>query len=178
MCRKCIKKNLNSHFRNIHVAICVSRKPDEKKKSPKKAALLIKNGAKAQRNSDDTLPAIADVITTLILSDKEEDKELFDQMIALPTISDFFNFQANLKPSGIQHVIEAPQLVLLLKNWSDAISVEKEGAEQKINALFDQDHKLIFVPTFGMEQEEKEGLGRNMRKWNRDHTMKGEEGEL
>lgn len=34
--KKMYKKVLNSHFRNIHVAICVSRKPDEKKKSPKK----------------------------------------------------------------------------------------------------------------------------------------------
>ena len=85
---------------------------------------------------------------------------------------------ANLHPLGIQHVVESPGLVDLLENWNAATNEEKEKAEQKIQDLFGNDLKLIFVPSSEVEEEKKEELKKNMKEWNRSHTMKGERGEF
>ena len=68
---------------------------------------------------------------------------------------------------GIQHIVECPALVPLLKTWSSADNEEeKKEAEQKIEAFFTEEIKMIFLPTLGMEEEKKE--------WNRSHPMKSE----
>ena len=69
--------------------------------------------------------------------------------------------------TGIQHIVECPALVPLLKTWSSADNEEeKKEAEQKIEAFFTEEIKMIFLPTLGMEEEKKE--------WNRCHPMKSE----
>ena len=66
---------------------------------------------------------------------------------------------------GIQHIVECPALVPFLETWSTTDNlVEKEEAEQKIEAFFTEEIKIIFLPTVGMEEE--------MKKWNRCHPMK------
>ena len=68
---------------------------------------------------------------------------------------------------GIQHIVECPALVPLLKTWSTADNEEeKKEAEQKIEAFFTEEINMIFLPTLGMEEEKKE--------WNRSHPMKSE----
>ena len=68
---------------------------------------------------------------------------------------------------GIQHIVECPALVPLLKTWNTADNEEKKKeAEQKIEAFFTEEIKMIFIPTPGMEEERKE--------WNRCHPMKSE----
>ena len=79
-----------------------------------------------------------------------------------------------MPPVGIQHVVECSALVDLLENWNAATNEEKEEAEQKIKDLFSNDLKLIFVPISEVEEEKKEELKKNMKEWNRGHTMKGE----
>ena len=69
--------------------------------------------------------------------------------------------------TGIQHVVECPALVPLLKTWSTADNEEeKKEAEQKIEAFFTEEINMIFLPTLGMEEERKE--------WNKCHPMKSE----
>merc|ERR1719331_3205660 len=85
---------------------------------------------------------------------------------------DFLMKHANLHPVGIQHVVECSALVDLLENWNAATNEEKEGAEQTIKDLFGNDLKLIFVPALKVEEEKREELKKNMKEWNRSHTMK------
>ena len=64
---------------------------------------------------------------------------------------------------GIQHIVECSAIVPLLQTWSTSINEEaKEEAENKIEAFFSGEIKMIFVP--GMEEEKKE--------WNKCHPMK------
>ena len=65
----------------------------------------------------------------------------------------------------------------LLGNWSGAPSEEKEAAERKIKYLFRNNIKIIFIPSFHMSEEKRQELRRNVREWNRGHTMKGEDFE-
>ena len=58
---------------------------------PREAFLLMKHGAKV--NHENEVPAIADVMISLVSSDEEGEKELFDQMLDLPNISDFVNLK-------------------------------------------------------------------------------------
>merc|ERR1719432_352503 len=72
---------------------------------------------------------------------------------------------------GIQHVIESSVLVSWLEKWSSSSGVDKEEAEQTIRALFvDASVKVIFIPVFGMEEEKKRELRRNVKEWNRGDT--------
>ena len=50
---------------------------------------------------------------------------------------------------------------------------KKKEAEERVKEHFNADVNVIFVPTFGLEENEKEKLRRNTKKWNRSHTMKG-----
>ena len=84
--------------------------------------------------------------------------------------------QLSLHPLGIQHLVECPALVHLLETWDKAANdEEEERAEQKINALFGEDVKLIFIPTFEMGEEKRKELRRVAEEWNRCHDMKGED---
>ena len=94
------------------------------------------------------------------------------------TTKSFLEKNTFMHPLGIQHVVECSALVDLLKNWSAATNEEKEEAEQKIKDLFSNDLKLIFVPISEVEEEKKEELKKNMKEWNRSHTMKGERGRV
>ena len=68
---------------------------------------------------------------------------------------------------GIQHIVECPALVPLLETWSTADNeVEKKEAEQKIEAFFTEEIKIIFLPTQSMEDQ--------MKEWNICHPMKSE----
>ena len=78
---------------------------------------------------------------------------------------------AGLLPRGIQHVVECPALGPWLQKWNSSNGVEKEEAEQTITALFvDTSVTVIFIPVFGMEEEEKKELRRNVKEWNRGDT--------
>ena len=78
---------------------------------------------------------------------------------------------AGLHPLGIQHVIECPALEPWIQKWSSSSGVDKEEAEQTIRALFvDTSVKVIFIPVFGMEEEKKRELRRNVKEWNRGDT--------
>ena len=78
---------------------------------------------------------------------------------------------AGLHPLGIQHVIECPAIVPWLQKWSSSSGGVKEEAEQTIRALFvDTSVKVIFIPVFGMEEEKKRELRRNVKEWNRGDT--------
>ena len=63
------------------------------KNLPDKVHLLIKNGAMKMANSKNEMPAVADIMISLVNSDKEEDNELFGQMMDLPNIPDFVNLK-------------------------------------------------------------------------------------
>jgi len=169
------------------------------KNFPKKAALLLKHGAKSISNSQDEMPAFS-----VISSIGAIDSFLEELKTGISDISDFigatnrhgksaFKIVCNtsdwrsalyLKTGtltgdsskameeiltkealGIQHIVECPALIPLLKTWSTADNEEeKKEAEQKIEAFFTEEIKMIFLPTLGMEEERKE--------WNRCHPMK------
>ena len=60
---------------------------------------------------------------------------------------------------------------VLLEKWSSSSGDVRGEAEQTIRALFvDTSVKAIFIPVFGMEEEKKRELRRNVRKWNRGDT--------
>ena len=172
-----------------------------KKNMPKKAALLIKHGAKMLANSQDEMPAFS-----VISSIGAIDSFLEELKTEVEDISDFIGATNSAGESavkhacntsdwrsalylktgtftgdsskameeiltkdalGIQHIVECPALVPLLKTWSTADNEEeKKEAEQKIEAFFTEEINMIFLPTHGMEEEKKE--------WNRCHPMKSE----
>ena len=75
--------------------------------------------------------------------------------------------QAGLQAFGLQHVIECPELASADLN-------AKRVAEQKIENLFQVGVKMVFVPTFGLEEEKKKELRKFSREWNKDHKVIGE----
>ena len=75
--------------------------------------------------------------------------------------------QAGLHHLGIQHVIECPELASADLN-------AKRVVEQKIENLFQVGVKMVFVPTFGLNEEKKKELRKFSREWNKDHNVKGE----
>ena len=75
--------------------------------------------------------------------------------------------QAGLQPFGHQHVIECPAL-------ARADLIVKAEVEQKIENLFQVGVKMVFVPTFGLNEEKKKELRKFSREWNKDHNVKGE----
>ena len=75
--------------------------------------------------------------------------------------------QAGLHPLGHQHVIECPELASADLN-------AKRVVEQKIENLFQVGVKMVFVPTFGLDEEKKKELRKFSREWNKDHNVKGE----
>ena len=75
--------------------------------------------------------------------------------------------QAGLHPLGHQHVIECPELASADLN-------AKRVVEQKIENLFQVGVKMVFVPTFGLNEEKKKELRKFSREWNKDHNVKGE----
>ena len=75
--------------------------------------------------------------------------------------------QAGLQPFGLQHVIECPELASADLN-------AKRVVEQKIENLFQVGVKMVFVPTFGLNEEKKKELRKISREWNKDHNVKGE----
>ena len=74
---------------------------------------------------------------------------------------------ASVKPNGIQHIVEFPAVTLWLEQWSSSNGDEKEETEKTIKALFGDTVKVIFIPVFGMEEEKKKELRRNVKEWNR-----------
>ena len=75
--------------------------------------------------------------------------------------------QAGLHHLGHQHVIECPELASADLN-------AKRMVEQKIENLFQVGVKMVFVPTFGLNEEKKKELRKFSREWNKDHNVKGE----
>ena len=75
--------------------------------------------------------------------------------------------QAGLHPNGYQHVIECPELASADLN-------AKRVVEQKIENLFQVGVKMVFVPTFNLNEEKKKELRKFSREWNKDHNVKGE----
>jgi len=69
--------------------------------------------------------------------------------------------QAGLQAFGLQHVIECPELASVDIN-------AKRVVEQKIEDLF----QVVFVPTFGLNEEKKKELRKFSREWNKDHNVK------
>ena len=182
-----------------------------------KVLVLIKNGAKSVLNKDSDKPAVADLLITLINSDKEHDDVILGEMLKVPAISEFVNLKdkngmtplqaacnnndeltvsilsaagATISPKdkkskkflekysfthpvGIQHLIEHPTVAGLLEDWMSAEKEKKKEAEERVKEHFNADVNVIFVPTFGLEENEKEKLRRNTKEWNRSHTMKG-----
>ena len=77
---------------------------------------------------------------------------------------------AGVHPRGIQHVVECPALGPWLQEWSNSNGNEKEEAEHTIRKLFVDTVKVIFIPTFGVGEEIKRELRRNVKEWNRGDT--------
>ena len=75
--------------------------------------------------------------------------------------------QAGLQVFGLQHVIECPELASANLN-------AKGVAEEKIENLFQVGVKMVFVPSFGLDEEKKKELRKLSREWNKDHNVKGE----
>ena len=73
---------------------------------------------------------------------------------------------------GIQHVVESPDLLKLLRTWSSADENLKEKAEQGVNDMFDKDTKVLTIPlTFAIGRE---GIMEIARNWNNNHSNKCE----
>ena len=68
---------------------------------------------------------------------------------------------------GIQHVVECPALASKLEKWRRANGDEKGREGKRISDLFVDTVKVIFIPVFGMEEEKKKELRRNVKEWNR-----------
>ena len=87
---------------------------------------------------------------------------------------------------GIQHVVECPALARELEMWNMANGDRKEKAEKRIcdlwrrangdmkekaenriRNLFVSPVQVIFIPVFGMEEEKKKELRRNVKEWNK-----------
>ena len=75
--------------------------------------------------------------------------------------------QTGVQAFGYQHVIECPELASADHN-------AKRVVEQKIENLFQVGVKMVFVPTFGLDEEKKKELRKFSREWNKDHNVKGE----
>ena len=166
--------------------------------SPKKAALLMRNGAKVNE-----VP-----ILSLLVSAEEYPLEKFSKSLVQHKVNilDFINKpnssgveklfakgdwegalflwcfgakpekgemlmeHAGLHPRGIQHVVECPALVPCLQNWKSSNGVDKEEAEQTIRDLFVDTVKVIFIPDSTMEEEKKRELRSVVKEWNRGDT--------
>ena len=78
-------------------------------------------------------------------------------------------------PTGIQHVIESPDLLNLLQTWASADDNVKEEAEQRVIEKFVEDTKVLTVPlSAAMGREERGRIRKIVRKWNSNHTTKCE----
>ena len=74
---------------------------------------------------------------------------------------------------GIQHVVERPHLVQLLRSWEAADDATKEEAEQRVLEAFYGNVKLIPLPP-ALRGEERERLVEIVGKWNSSHSTKCE----
>ena len=72
----------------------------------------------------------------------------------------------NFHSLGIQHLVDCSDL---LETWSRSTNEDKEEVEKKIEDLFNNDVRLIFIPSFDVAEEKREDLRRNMLEWNRCH---------
>ena len=74
-------------------------------------------------------------------------------------------------------LVECPVLVDLIEDWSTADDEQKEEAGQKIVGLFKEEEvKVVFIPIPALEmaEEKKKELRKNVKAWNRTHTLKRE----
>ena len=78
-------------------------------------------------------------------------------------------------PRGIQHVVESPDLLILLQTWDSADQNAKEEAERRVIETFVDNSKVLTIPvSAGMGREEREEMKEIVRKWNSNHTTKCE----
>ena len=104
------------------------------KNSPIKVQLLIKKGAQIRANSEGEMPAVADILISLINSDRVEDKNIFDQMMDLPNIPDFVNLKDRNGTTALHAACQ--------KNLPrEAALLIKKGAQIRANS---QDEMPIF----------------------------------
>ena len=78
-------------------------------------------------------------------------------------------------PKGIQHVVEIPNLLRLLRTWASADGNAKKKAEQRVIKKFVEDTKVLTIPLSAtMRRKEREEMREMVRKWNSKHTTKCE----
>ena len=77
-------------------------------------------------------------------------------------------------PLGIQHVVESPHLVHLLRSWEAAVDdATKEEAERKVLETFGGNIKISTIPLPpALGGEERERLVEIVGKWNSSHSFK------
>ena len=76
-------------------------------------------------------------------------------------------------PLGIQHIIESPNIVQLLRSWTAADSATKAEAERKVFEAFDEKIKMVLLPP-ALGAEEMEELVEIIAMWNSSHSIKCE----
>ena len=98
---------------------------------------------------------------------KTSEEELFSKLIS--------SFGDCRWSNGIQHVVESPHLVHLLRSWEGADDATKEEAERRVLKAFSENIKMTSIslpPALG--GEERERLVEIVGKWNSSHSQKCE----
>ena len=143
--------------------------------SPRKAFLLLQAGAQLQADGRGEKPKVENLFKRSQFTPSQEELHQlknYEEALFLRLLSSFGDCRW---PTGIQHVVENPHLVELLRTWEAADGATKEEAERRVLEAFRKNIKMISVPlppTLG--GDEKEGMEELFQKWNSDHSMKCE----
>lgn len=140
--------------------------------SPRKAFLLLQAGAQLQADNEGEMPKVEKLFKgwdfTWELHDLKTDREaLFSKLVLTVGPSGW--------PLGIQHVVESPHLLQLLRSWDAVVGAMKEKAERRVLEAFGRNLQMTSTSfPLSMGGEEREGMEEIIRKWNSKHNAKCE----
>ena len=146
--------------------------------SQRKAFLLLQAGAQLKADGKGEQPKVENLFkrSLLVFTPSQEElhqmtnyeEALFSQLISL--------FGAGGWPLGIQHVVENPHLVELLRSWEAMDAATKEEAERRVLKAFGKNIKMISGPPLptSMGGADREGMEELFQRWNSNHSMKCE----
>ena len=93
--------------------------------------VLIKNGAKAVLNKDNEMPAVADLLITLINADKEHDDVILTEMMEGPAISDFVNLKDKNGMTPLQVACNNNDELKVILLWAAGATISPEDEKSK-----------------------------------------------
>ena len=124
-------------------------------KSLDKVVLLIKNGAEAHTNAKKKNPPVADIMISLINSNKDEDTDILRQLMKGPAISDFLNLKDKNGTTALHAACEQNSLEKILL-------LSENGARAQANAKGEMPQSDIMISLINSDKQEDADIFRKM----------------